>query len=224
MTPGIVIKVFKTCADMIGETVLNACASRPRAVGYDRIGRRCREIWPWLASDPTCRPVDQTRSEGHAAAAASSCKPRHFVRIRQHAGSQRLILCGGVIVGLLAPNDRAGLAVRANLSAADESWNGIAGRTTHATAGIRSGIPVKSVSGVQSEIEAAPVIGFRCDSGRKVIIVAIFSPLIVSGIAVIADTRVCAFLETDEVTAARAVLRREYSDPGAASDLIDRMN
>jgi len=152
MTPGIVIKVLKTCAEMIGEAVLSACA------------------------------------------------------------------------GLLDPNDRAALVVRANLSASDESWNGIAGRRTHATAGSRSGIPVKSVSGVQSEIEAAPVIGSRCGSGRKVIIVEIFSPLIVSGIAAIADTRVCALLETDEVTATQAVLRREYSDPGAASDLIDRMN
>src|SRR5262249_23605921 len=96
-------------------------------------------------------------------------------------------------------------------------------RRTAAAPGCRHGIYTQSAPGVETEVEAAPIVPGGDRSGRPP--EAAHSALTSSDIATIASARVCAdfLFDADEVAAPRTVLRRKYADATAVSDLIDRV-
>src|SRR6516165_1327005 len=117
------IKVFDTCAEIIGYAVLNACTGRPGAIGYGRTGAASRncETRPQLAGGPARRPVNEVAIKSHTEAATQRCEPWHLTPAAgQYTCRQRLALRGGVVVGLNTPNNGPSLKVRTDLRTADE--------------------------------------------------------------------------------------------------------
>src|SRR5262249_51520519 len=155
---------------------------------------------------------DQCAIEGHSDAPAQRCEPRGLTRAtRQRARRQRFALGGGVVIGLEAPNHRSDLIVCSDLRTASESW--FFDRRTAAAAGRRHAIYAETPPGVETEIEAAPIVMAR-NSGRELKAARIVSPVVLRGIAAIASAWIGAdfLLDADEVAAPRAILRREHAD------------
>src|SRR5207302_3396485 len=70
---------------------------------------------------------------------------------------------------------------------------------------------------------AAPIVTAGDRSGRGRPLEAALSPVIARDIAAIAWVRADFLFDAEEKAAARTVLRREYADAAAVSDLIDRI-
>src|SRR6516165_3395127 len=220
------IKVFDTCAEIIGYAVLNACTGRPGAIGYRRTGAASRncETRPQLAGGSARRPVNEVAIKSHTKAATQRCQPWHLTPAPgQYTCTQRLALRGGVVVGLKTPNDRPGLKVRSDLRTTNEP-RFVDGRTPPA-ARDRCGGWTKNTSSIEPNIKATPIVTARDMRGRPLEAAGVISPAVGSTIAAITGTWVGAnfLLDADEVAAPRTVLRREHADASAASDLIDRV-
>src|SRR4029077_8831041 len=110
-----------------------------------------------------------------------------------------------------------------DLRTAEES--GFFDRHTAAAARCRHGIYAESTPGVETEIEAAPIVTTGDHSGRRGPFegARIVSLVTLRDVAAGIWLRAYFLLYAEKETAARTVLRGEHADATAVSDLIDRI-